>query len=383
MKTKILITLIVSLLFSLHSAFAQGNLTPSAPPGPTMVTLSQMEPRTPISSLPYTISQGGSYYLTTNLVSHGDAITINANGVTLDLGGFTISSATNPAMGTAILLNGAVTNVAIFNGHIISGITNSSSGSYAGSGFANGIYDPGTPVNVRVKDVSVTGVLDYGIVLGTASTLVEACVVNVAGMDGIQANTVFDSTALNAGSDGVISETAENCYGSTVVNYGDAIFGYMLENCYGSTSGNGFGINASTAENCWGYSAGGPGIFTDTAENCYGYTVTGYGIEAQAAVNCQGISDGSGTGIFAIVEAQNCSGQSSTGIGLVAASATSCSGSSNGSGYGLDVTYQALGCYGYSASGTGLIAFLANSCVGNTTSGTATNLTHDINSFAY
>jgi len=36
---------------------AQGPLTPSGAPEPTMNTLGQVEPRTPISSLPYTIDQ--------------------------------------------------------------------------------------------------------------------------------------------------------------------------------------------------------------------------------------------------------------------------------------------------------------------------------------
>lgn len=54
----------------LSTAFAQGSLTP--PPGapaPTMITLQQIEPRTPISSVPFTITTPGSYYLTTNLYS--------------------------------------------------------------------------------------------------------------------------------------------------------------------------------------------------------------------------------------------------------------------------------------------------------------------------
>ena len=56
---------------------AQGSLTPPGPPALTMKTLQQVEPRVPISSAPFTISQPGSYYLTTNLtVSGGDAITL-------------------------------------------------------------------------------------------------------------------------------------------------------------------------------------------------------------------------------------------------------------------------------------------------------------------
>jgi len=50
-----------------HPAFSQGPLTPGGTPTPTMKTLTQIEPRTPIESLPFTITQPGSYYLTKNL----------------------------------------------------------------------------------------------------------------------------------------------------------------------------------------------------------------------------------------------------------------------------------------------------------------------------
>ena len=138
--------------FSLQPSalFAQGSLTPPGAPAPTMVTLQQIEPRTPISSAPFTITTPGSYYLTTNLtVSSGDAIDINAGNVTLDLNGFTISSTAASATGYAISL-GAGTNVAIYNGQISSGVTNSAAGGFGGGGFAFGIYSPGNwPYNVR------------------------------------------------------------------------------------------------------------------------------------------------------------------------------------------------------------------------------------------
>jgi hypothetical protein len=79
----------------LADGLAQGPLTP--PPGapaPTMKTLEQIEPRTPISALPFTISSPGSYYVSGDLVvvanQHG--ISIDASNVTLDLGGFELVS---------------------------------------------------------------------------------------------------------------------------------------------------------------------------------------------------------------------------------------------------------------------------------------------------
>jgi hypothetical protein len=72
-------------------AFGQGALTPPGAPAPTMKTLTQVEPRTPIPALPYVISSAGSYYLTTNLVSStGAGITVAADHVTIDLRGFAI-----------------------------------------------------------------------------------------------------------------------------------------------------------------------------------------------------------------------------------------------------------------------------------------------------
>src|SRR5580658_5707070 len=187
-KNAILSIIITSGFFILPSAFGQGSLIPPGPPGPTMLTLSQIEPRTPISSTPYAISQPGSYYLTTNLVVSSNAIVISANGVTLDLSGFSISSTAASATGTAILVNGALTNIAIYNGHINGSVTNNSSGTFSGGGFANGIFIANNSYNIRIRDISVYGVLDNGIDLGQAqSTTVETCVVNEAGDYGIAA----------------------------------------------------------------------------------------------------------------------------------------------------------------------------------------------------
>ncbi len=88
------LTLFALLPFS--TALAQGPLAPPAAPAPTMKTLDQVEPRTPIgqADVPMTITNSGSYLLTSNLILPGaTAITINADDVTLDLNGFTINAA--------------------------------------------------------------------------------------------------------------------------------------------------------------------------------------------------------------------------------------------------------------------------------------------------
>jgi hypothetical protein len=272
MKTKLVLLALVS-TFSLQPStlLAQGSLTPPGAPAPTMRTLTQVEPRTPISSAPFTISVSGSYYLTTNLtVSSGNAITIAANGVTLDLNGFTISSTAASATGYGISLNSSLSDITIVNGHICSGVTNNGSGIYSGSGFAIGIgYTANAPTNVVVSKVSVSGVLSRGIYLGTGNTtVVEACTVTTAGYSGIAASTIKDSVGNDCG------------------NNMAAIWGDQVANCRGISVG-GNGVTASaTALNCYGQSSSGMGLSATIAQNCYGYSTSGVGLSATIANSC-------------------------------------------------------------------------------------------------
>lgn len=119
MKRTILFLLSSFLL--LPSTFGQGALTPPGPPAPTMKTLDQVEPRVPISSVPYTITQPGSYYLTTNLTCTActnalNGILINASHVTLDLMGFELVGVAGSGDGVRDSFGSGQTNVVVRNG---------------------------------------------------------------------------------------------------------------------------------------------------------------------------------------------------------------------------------------------------------------------------
>ncbi len=81
-------------MLAVQPAFAQGSLTPPGAPTPTMKSLDQIEARTPISSLPFTISNSGSYYLTASLTgtagNSGITTASGVNDVTVDLNGFSL-----------------------------------------------------------------------------------------------------------------------------------------------------------------------------------------------------------------------------------------------------------------------------------------------------
>ena len=322
-----------------------------------MKSLDQVESRTPISSLPMTISASGSYYLTGNLsVSSGDAITVTAHGVSIDLNGFTISSTSANPSGTAILFTGTSSNVTVKNGFIQSGITRSDI-TFSGSGFLNGMYfSSDNPKNVVVSHVSVAGVLKDGIDLGTNdSTVAESCTVRVAGGAGIVAWHVRDCAVRECGNTGIVGGQVQNSTAWTVGSF--------------------TGLQADNALNCSGVSNTGTGLDVSEAMNCNGNSFAGTGLKAVVAMNCRGGST-NGDGMHILRVATNCFGLSTNGRGLFVEDlnnssdgiANSCYGatsSSNNDFAGL-TTLIAIGCYGSTSnpSGYGIACGTANSSYG-------------------
>jgi hypothetical protein len=340
-------------------------LTPPGAPAPTMKTLQQVEPRTPISSAPFTISQPGSYYLTTNLtVSSGSAITIATSGVTLDLNGYTIRSTANPANAAAIWIENGLRNLVIMNGNIEGGVTNNA-GTYSGPGFGYGvIYPQVAPKNVRVSGLNVSGCSQDGINVGNGdSTVVESCTVRTVGRFGIVATVVKNCTALECANTAIAGTTVSDCRGESIGSGHGVFAATTAQNCSGN-SASGHGVySGSTAQNCYGMSNSGRGIYTYTALNCYGNSAGGDGVYAErTAQNCYGYSGGGGDGVHAIT-AQNCYGISSTGYGVYAGDiAIGCFARSTGGAAGVATVIAAFCASSHSSGGTAISATVANSC---------------------
>lgn len=197
-------------------AMAAGDLTPPATIEPTMKTLEEIEPRTIISELPYTISQPGAYYLTTNLSSstlNANGITINSDHVTLDLNGFELAGYDDGTAGDGIYIMGLQTNIVIRNGTIrnwrdegINGVNTSGS-----------IFE-----NLRLLDNDADGLLvnDYNLVLNCIGSrngndgldtddgcVIKNCTAALNGDNGIEGDdgcTIIDSAGIQNTGEGVV-----------------------------------------------------------------------------------------------------------------------------------------------------------------------------------
>ncbi|MBI5289514.1 MAG: right-handed parallel beta-helix repeat-containing protein [Chloroflexi bacterium] len=176
---------------------------PLDPPGPPGSTDGVQGPGTPISSLPFAISQPGYYYVTRHLTGAAGqpGITITTSNVTLDLGGFTLLGGPSAQDGIDVV---GPRNIVVRNGAL--------------RGWFNGINFQAT--YSRIERVQVMSNANQGIIIGALS-LVTDCVASLNGSNGIYVigGTVRNCT-IGENSPGMIVDTNSIVEGNRVYNNG-------------------------------------------------------------------------------------------------------------------------------------------------------------------
>ena len=240
-----------------------------------LIDAAQDEVRTPISSLPFTISQSGSYYLTGNLDGSSGGINITADRVTLDLMGFTIDG------------GGTVSDYGInFTNHSSITIRNGFIANFGLAGIYQGNFSPhyATVMDVQALGNGTlgTGSSYSGILLYSSDSHVERCTAGNNGGYGIYAyvsSKLINNTAYNnSGSYGIFGHVSSILTGniaySNTGSYG--IYGsdgatlsgnaaYNNTGNYGIYGGIGstFSDNSAYENSHWGMYAGNGSFIKD------------------------------------------------------------------------------------------------------------------------
>jgi len=240
MKMECIMGIAVAVVLGATRLLAQGSLSPVGAPGATMKTLQDLQPRTPISSLPFTITESGSYYLTTNLTSSGHGIVVRAAHVTVDLMGFVlkgsaslgyfgvhVDNTSGPVAGDVTIRNGTIEDFgygvylqrASYNR--LESLRIRSTRAYGVFGYADG---GGLCIGNTLVSCDISGTQSYGILLQAfggevAGNEIESCSVNGCNSDGIflygingvcRGNRVLRCSVRDNGSDGIKMWAASN-----------------------------------------------------------------------------------------------------------------------------------------------------------------------------
>jgi parallel beta-helix repeat protein len=296
MKQIFLVMLLACAVLYPSSLHAQGSLTPSAPPGPTMLTLSQVEPRTPVDAIHtpgnsyygFTINQSGSYYLTTNIVcTNSTGILILANNVTLDMNGFSVTGVSGAGgAGYGIYIAGGFSRIRVCNG-IVNG--------WADYGVASAAND------VVLERLAVSGNTGSGVVLSASyGNVLRDSTISGNTNYGIwcdYGNATLDNLSVSGnGSSGIYfqgyaSSLVKDCLISG--NYG--INGYGI-NCYESTNINLEHLTISGNESGIYLNIGGNNIISDCGIT--GNTQSGIQTTGSGSLISDNTCSGNPTGIY-------------------------------------------------------------------------------------
>lgn len=282
-----------------------------------MKTLAQIEPRTPIATLPFTITVPGSYYVTTNLTgtSATNGITIAVSDVWLDLSGYVLTGIGSSLSGVQVP-NTGLTNITVRNGTVrgwpIHGIEVNSD--YA--------------VTVEHIDASENGRSGISCLSGgSAIFTVRNC------------SATHNNTANQGGSGITISGgSVLDCSAMANVNAAPGISagsGALVSRCMvRNNSGPGISVNAASVLDCEAFSNTGAGIYAGA--DCLVARCSSVGNSSDGILllrQCQAIDNhsvdngfsGTGAGIHATAFGNRIAGNlvsgNTTGV-LVAAGAT-------------------------------------------------------------
>jgi len=293
-------TVIIGLLASITRLSATlgggGPLDPPGAPQVMMKTLQEIEPRHLIISLPHTITEPGSYYIAKDLVGVAgqNGITIEADDVTLDLGGWSLVGVPNSVDG---IFSTNHHNLVIRNGTIRSWGDDGIDFTQAGA--------------CKVEDMNIRLNTGQGLAINTGSQ-VTRCIVYGNGKAGITTSNgvqVYDCISGGNGGHGIAAGTSSvirGCYAAG--NSGIGITGGFVESltvldCAANDNKVG-GIMAparSLVRNCQVWRNYATGIFADKGSTVIGCTAgfnDSHGIQvgAGSTLNSSCSSSNSGNG---------------------------------------------------------------------------------------
>ncbi len=247
---------------------------PLDPPAAPSSTDGVRQPGTPISSLPYTISTPGNYYVTRNLTNtfnNTDGITIEVENVTLDLGGFTLDGGGNGHSG--IFADLSLRNLVVRNG-------NAEHWTYRG-------VDLQTTASSLIENVQAS---NDGDGIWASGATIKGCSVYKNSGIGIRAqySTIIGCTAsLNATGFSVYDTSLTDCASDTNTGTGIDALRSTVQSC--SVDGNYYGIVGQGTNNIRQNT-----VLNNTSD---GIRLTAYGATTVADNNVSS-SGASGSGIF-------------------------------------------------------------------------------------